>query len=70
MWMAGCSLKVHRRAKADAGKHGTKSEVASVNVQSRPKSYAYLPYAGEEIWCLAVEVWCFESLGGEVRIEE
>lgn len=46
IWMAGCSIKVHRRAKASA-RYGA-TAAAPTYVQSRPKSYAYPPPAMQE----------------------
>lgn len=46
IWMAGCSIKVHRRAKASA-RYGANA-AAPTYVQSRPKSYAYPPPAMQE----------------------
>jgi len=44
--MAGCSIKVHRRAKASA-RYGV-GAAAPTFVQSRPKSHAYPPPAMQE----------------------
>jgi hypothetical protein len=46
--MAGCSIKVHRRAKANARMFGMRNEAASVDVQSRLKSHAYPPPSMQE----------------------
>jgi hypothetical protein len=48
IWMAGCSIKVHRRAKLDARDFGTRTRMPSVEVQSRPKSQAYPPPSMQE----------------------
>jgi hypothetical protein len=45
--MAGCSIKVHRRAKASAG-YGVGATAAPTYVQSRPKGHAYPPSAMQE----------------------
>jgi hypothetical protein len=46
--MAGCSIKVHRRAKLNARDFGTRTGMPSVEVQSRPKSHAYPPPSMQE----------------------
>jgi hypothetical protein len=48
VWMAGCSIKVHRRAKLNARDFGTRTGMPSVEVQSRPKSHAYPPPGMQE----------------------
>ncbi|KAM0715310.1 hypothetical protein Q7P37_008808 [Cladosporium fusiforme] len=46
IWMAGCSIKVHRRAKALGSKYG--ATASPVYAQAMPKSHGYPPSSMQE----------------------